>query len=265
MKEENIKNSFKKNALSAGLASIPAELLTLPLCTIRLNYFSSVTVNEQGKVFHPQNLWHLTKEIHSKRGLHGFFNSSPLAIISQIVSGTSKYSIYEFLKMSFSSEKQNWMMNSFLGATSGVCGVSLTQPIDTLKVMRQYCDGQVTRSYNSILKEVFSNPLKLWRGSSASLTKNIILYSLLYPTYDMFRYISDDNILVSSIITPIMITSVMQPIEFIRARIMTDKTWKLGWNPLIYYKGYLLTSIRSVIHFSITMLFIEFLKKNIHI
>ena len=67
----------------------------------------------------------------------------------------------------------------------------------------------------------------------------------------------------SSIFTTLVLTGIMQPIEFIRARMMTNKEWKLGWNPRIYYTGFTLTAGRSLPHFSITMCFSEFLKKRL--
>ena len=139
--------AWVKTAISVSTASIPAELITLPICTMRINYAASVILNEKRNIVYPVRLHHLAQNIYNSRGLYGFFNSSPMAILSQVVSATSKYTIYDFLKRHFGTTQNDWMVNSGFGAIAGVTGAFITQPIDRVKTLRQYDDGKPTRSY----------------------------------------------------------------------------------------------------------------------
>ncbi len=253
-----------KSAFSIGLACIPAELLTLPLNTLKINYAASVIKNiNQKHIIYPIKLNIMAINIYKSRGIYGFFNSSPMAITSQIFSATSKYTIYECLKKHFGTTQNNLLLNILMGSFAGITGAFIVQPIDQVKILRQYDDGKPTKSYRSIFKQFLIKPSSAWRGYPASFSKNIVLYGLLYPFYDRAKNVFNNNILISAIVTTLITSTITQPIEFIRTRIMTGYEWKLGWSPKVYYTGYTLTAGRAIPHFAITMYFTEFLKKHI--
>ena len=205
------------------------------------------------------------KNIYRQCGWGGFFNASSIAITSQIVSTTSKYTIYDGLKRYFKTSDGDWVVNSALGGVSGIGGIIFTQPIDRIKILRQYLDGMGSRTYSSIFKQLRSNPLDAYKGGLASSAKSMFLYSLLYSTYDKTKT-KTDNKIISAMGTSLAITTLMQPIEFIRTRIMLNETWKpwhLGWKPTIYYSGFILTAGKAMPHFAITMYLTEMFKSYI--
>lgn len=258
--------SFNNVAISAttmGLSAIPAELITLPICAVKTNYMAMVknsAINEQKKYIPTLNMRQVTMDIYNKRGLYGFFNASAPAITSQMISSASKFTLYEGFKHHFGNGDNNFAQNALFGIVSGVSGGLFTAPFDRARALRQYNNGQATKTYGSIGKLFLQKPLEAWRGYGFTFGKNVALYSLLYPGYDLIKKKTGGNAMAASLFTPMIISGILQPIEFARTRHMLNQEWRLGWNPRPYYTGYTLTAGRAIPHFMITMCTMEYLK-----
>lgn len=263
-------NTVAISAATIGLASIPAEASTLPICAIRTNYIAAIKSSTKNvdtvarASYVPQiKIPQIARDIYQKRGLYGFFNASAPAITSQIISSASKYSFYEALKYHYGQPDDGFFKKALFGTISGVTGGLLTAPFDRMRALRQYNDGQITRSYQSIAKLFLSNPMEAWRGYGFSFGKNVVLYSLLYPGYDSVKTYTGGNPIVASLSSALVISGILQPIEFARTRHMLGQNWRLGWNPRPYYTGYTLSAGRAIPHFMITMCTMEYLKEKV--
>jgi len=133
----------------------------------------------------------------------------------------------------------------------GVVGSIFAHPFDVVKNYQQ--------RRAPFLQDLSSTGPKLfYRGYSQNFIKNIILYSMLYPSYDLFRFYGLDPISASAC-TSITATMILQPIDFLKVRMIANKPIWLGWNIRFYYRGFTLNLMRVVPHFAITMSVIEWL------
>lgn len=255
------------SAVTIGIAAIPAEILTLPICAIRTNYMANVksiikdnSLSDSERKIPKVSIRQVTMNIYNQRGLYGFFNATAPAVMSQILSSSSKYTMYEGFKHYYGNGDNNFGKNALFGTISGVSGGLITAPFDRARALRQHNDGPTTRSFGSIGRLYLSNPMEAWKGYSFSFGKNVVLYSTLYPGYDLIKSYNNGNPVVASFIAPLIISGILQPIEFARTRHMLGLEWKMGWNPRPYYTGYTLTAGRAIPHFMITMCTMEYVK-----
>jgi hypothetical protein len=81
--------------ISISSATFIAEIITLPICTIKTIYQNNNHLNTVQTI----------QKIYSENKLKGFFNASKPAIISQIISTTSKYIFYKKYPKSLTTHK----------------------------------------------------------------------------------------------------------------------------------------------------------------
>lgn len=230
------------SALSVALSSIPAELVIIPLCTIRLN----MMLSEKGPI-------EVATLIYTERGIFGFFTASIYGIISQMLASTIKFFIYQKLKKLTKSDQKRWFLNCCLGALSGIIGSFVLSPIDRMKVLKQA--GELSFS------NVISEP---WKGFSGTITKNIILYGALFSMTDTIKSQVNDPVLIALLLS-ISINILLQPIEFIRSKMMASR--EIHHTGITnYYQGYVFSVIISflsnlVSNFINPIIFKKLLKK----
>lgn len=218
-----------------------AETITIPICTVKTVY----------QVDRSKNIRETIKYIHNRRGWIGFYNGVPPAIMSQTISTTSKYLMYELIK-DYRGTCENDILNNCLnGVMGGLVGSVIAHPFDVLKNYRQ-----MGKMFNKDLKIV--GPKLFYRGYSQTINKNVMLYSMLYPTYDFHRSRGCGS-MESSIYTSLMTTCILHPIDFFKTRRMAGENIFINWNPRTYYRGFTLNLSRVMPHFLITMSIVDYL------
>ena len=221
--------------VSMACASIVAEIVTLPFCTLKTNVQTSAGSARR-------NL----HEILRTRGvISGLFGAAPFAVAGQVLSTTSKYGLYEWFKKQRGTEDAEVGSNALNGAASGILGGILTHPCDVAKMHRQ----------RGVPLDLHTHGVGvLWRGLGQTCLKNLTLYTFLFPVYD-FHKTRTRSPLIAAALTSTCITSVLQPLEFWRTRRIAGQNFE----PSACLRGFGLALTRNVTHFCLTMTVAEFL------
>ena len=231
--------------LHSAIGTCIAELITLPICTVKTNYQNT----------NSHSIIHTTKHIMTSHGLGHFWKASIPSISSQIISTSSKYFLYRTLQ-----ENKFISQYSFInGLVSGITSSILTHPFDYIKIHLQM--SQSMSSILSDLKHTNSNTIvlsKLYRGYSKTFSKVLCSSGFFFPLYDYFKH-TTDNTFVASILSSVTSTLLMHPIDYLKTRHIYGKPLFSGWNPIHYYKGLSLNLLRIVPHFTIVMSTISYL------
>ncbi len=225
------------NLISSIIGTGCAEILTLPICTVKTVYQNS---NE--------TIANTIKQIYYKNGYIGFFQASLPAISSQIISTSSKYYFYNLIKEKRGTDSKDIISNSINGALGGILGSLFSHPFD------------VSKNYIQRNEKIKINIKTLYQGYSASILKNIVLHSTLFPVYDYYK-IKFDNQILASICTTITCSLIVQPVDYYKTVMMTGNNFTDFKNP---YKGFSLMLSRSIPHFMLTMCITEYIKKIIN-
>ena len=226
--------SLYTNCFSSCVGTLLAEIATLPACTVK-------TIYQNNKSTIPETIRLIIKT----QGCRGFFTASSPAIITQVLSTSSKFTLYEKMKHIRKTEISNWIDNSINGVVSGLTGSLITHPFDVWKNF-----SQRNQNYWSHLKH-FSHlgefiKLGLYPGYTGSIVKNIALYSTLFPLNDWYKS-KFDSVYISAPLTTITVSLVVQPFDYY-------KIVKIAGNkPSQPFRGFTLLLARNIPHFTITM------------
>jgi hypothetical protein len=225
------------NLFNSAVAVGIAELVTLPICTIRINY-----INQQD---HKLSVGQLIKINYSKYGLKWFFSAKYPAIVGQVISTSSKYTLYKFLPTynplnKYTSNKFIFDVSNSIGA--GVITSLITHPIDYIKI-------------NTQMNKFDFNIKHVYRGYSKTFAKATIGGATFFPIYDLVKDNFSNQVL-SSGISAILSTIIMQPFDYLKIRNIYGITHFKFAN---LFDGMGLNMIRIVPHFVITMNIIEYL------
>ncbi len=235
---------MNNDILFSSTGALIAEILTLPICTIKTNY------QVQNQLSIPQ----ITKSIYSRFGIQGFYKASYVAIASQVVSTSTKYAFYNVIKNYRKTEKNELLNNIINGAISGIGSILLTHPLDVIKNHHQ-------RHVKFIPTLKIEGPKLLYRGIDQSIFKSMLISSILFPIYDFYSS-KTDNVLLRSGLTTLTVTSISHPLDLMKVRKIAGKPIFLGFEPQLYYHGISLNLMRAIPHFMITMVTIEYLQKK---
>lgn len=227
-----------ENILPSIIGTLTAEILTIPICTVKTVYQNNKNISIKETI----NL------IIKNSGYKGFVQASHPAILSQVISTSTKYSFYNYIKDKRKTESTDLISNSINGIMGGIFGSFFSHPIDVWKNYLQR---------NEIFDWKSFNPKLYYQGYSASIYKNIVLYGCLFPIYDYYKS-KFDSIYLSSICTTVTVSFIIQPFDYY-------KTIKMAGNhELIKIKnltrGFGLMLARSIPHFLITMTITEKIK-----
>jgi hypothetical protein len=232
-----------KNVLGASaFGTLTAELLTLPICTVKTIYQNNPTFNTM----------YIIKHIYKNNGYIGFFSASKPAIIAQVISTSSKYTFYQKIKEYRQTKKNDFINNSINGMTSGILGSILTHPIDCWKNFSQRNESYF--KYLKSLKGLYLIRNGLYKGYMGSIGKNIALYSCLFPLNDFYKS-KFDSTLISAPLTTITVSLIVQPFDYYKVVKMA------GNKPDKPFRGLNLMIARSLPHFAITIYVTELLLK----
>ncbi len=227
----NLSNDFYNKILSSSTGTLLAELVTLPICTVKTIYQNNPQHTIKDSI----------KNIYSNSGYKGFIQASGPAILSQVVSTSSKYTIYEMIKNYRGTCNDDFTNSSINGMTSGILGSLITHPLDVWKNYKQRNECFSKSLVASSNKSSF-----LYSGYLGALGKNVTLYSMLFPLNDYYRS-KFDNILISAPLTTITISFFIQPFDYYKVvKMANNKATKP-------FRGLSLMLARSLPHFMITM------------
>lgn len=224
------------NTIAAAFAALCAEFATLPVCVVKTNYQNGNTGSIRTTAL----------EIYKRSGLRSFYTASFPALFSQMISTTTKYTFYEFLNENTSNPK---VVNGWL---SGVTSSLITHPVDIFKI-----HYQMNTPVLPILKQ--TGPSLFYRGYSKTLTKVSVSSCLFFPVYDYFKQTTNNNLLLSGVLSGFISTTVMHPIDYMKTR----QIYGLKFSLSDAYKGISLSYLRIIPHFSLQMILIEFFKRKI--
>lgn len=235
--------------LCASLAGgATAELLVLPICTVQTVYQTQKNLGEATRL----SVFQTTRNLYQQYGLRAFGNASVSAMAAQMVSTGSKFTLYKALQAYRKTEAGDIKNNIINGITSGLMSIVFTQPFD---VFKNYHQRQL-----SIIPDLKSNPMFLYRGTKQSISKSIMLGAALYPVNDLTStYIP--NSALAAFATSLIITPIIHPIDLFKRRAMAGEKLWMGLNPVNYYRGLFINLIRVTPHFTITMTTINYVKK----
>jgi hypothetical protein len=223
------------------IASSIAEIITLPLCTIKTNH----------QVNNNKYLKETVLQIYNKHKFIGFYQASFSSVLSQVLSTTTKYSFYKYLSNIRQTNKNDILQNSINGIIGGLIGSIICHPVDVYKNYTQ-------RGVN-YFEELRIKKFKiLYQGYSQTIIKNILLYSILYPTYDYY-YLKTNNNFISSIGTTITVGIITQPIDYLKTRYIAGI---YNFNIRDLYKGFSIMLMRNIPNFLITMSIINYLNNK---
>jgi len=227
------------------MGTLIAEIATLPICTIKTIYQNKKTLTI------PKTIELISKT----QGIKGFFMASNPAIITQILSTSSKFTLYEKLKHIRQTENSNMFDNSINGIISGLAGSLLTHPFDVWKNFTQRNENYWKFLKNSSSKSM-GNFIKtcLYPGYSGSIGKNIALYSALFPLNDWYKS-KFDSIYISAPLTTLTVSLIVQPFDYYKVVKIAGNT------PSQPFRGFTLMLARNIPHFTITMLVTDWIRK----
>ena len=235
-----MKQTHAQNIINSAIATATAEILTLPICTIKTNY-----QNTDGRT-----IYSTCQTIYRRNGVSGFYNASFPAIASQIISTSSKYFFYKYLE----GENYRYSNKILNGMMSGIMSSLITHPIDTVKIHYQMD--------KPLLPEIRRHGIRLfYRGYSKSFGKACLGSSLFFPIYD---YINNQihTPVVASLLSAIISTTIIQPMDYLKTRHIYGLPLYQGFKFGVYYKGLSLNLMRIVPHFMIVMTTIDYLQRK---
>lgn len=240
-----------EHLISSSIGSACAEILTLPICTVKTIYQTQTSLRPK----------QICINLYKSQGIKGFFQASGPAIASQVLSTSSKYFLYHKIKEFRQTDSSDILSNSINGALGGIGGSLLSHPFDVWK-------NHVQRSV--ILPDLSIKTL--YSGYSGSIVKNLVLYSLLFPVYDFYK-LHLPNPIFASIATTLTCSLATQPVDYYKTVKMSSQSFItilekqpngnkfFSWtNP---YKGFGLMISRSIPHFIISMGITDWVKTKL--
>jgi hypothetical protein len=242
--KEKYFSNCTNNLIPSIIGTLVAEIITLPICTIKTVYQNNPNLT----------FFKTISYIKNTSGYKGFVQASHPAILGQIISTSTKYTFYNNIKELRQTKPNDILNNSINGMCGGVLGSLFSHPIDVWKNYSQR-NEKFPLPWNSLEK---FNIKTYYTGYSASIYKNLVLYSCLFPIYDYYK-IKFNSIYLSSIFTTLTISLIIQPFDYYKTIKMAGYNQKLKL--VDFSRGFGLMLFRSIPHFMITMMVTEEIKK----
>lgn len=268
-----------------GLASAGAACITHPLDTMKVYYQTS------GVLTGKQTLIAATLKVINKNGLFALYNGLSASILRQLTYSTIRFGIYEVTKQhllnknyennNINSNQLNLKQNilplykrmaiaAFAGAIGGLVGT----PADVVNVRMQHdikLEARFKRNYRNALqglRQIYLNEgiAALFRGSSMVMARSILVTVGQLAMYDQYKYwlvtkalMPGDDMathIISSIFTSITCTTLTQPLDVLKTRMMNQstRTRQSIWSAIVdlnassgakgFYKGFTPALIR---------------------
>lgn len=236
--------------ISSSISTAIAEIITLPICTIKTNYQTNLN---------HKSIFNVYNDIKTTRGFYGFYDASAFAIISQIASTATKFTFYSYIKKYRNTDQKDIKNNIINGAIGGSIASVFSHPFDVLKIHKQ-----TNKPFIQEFKNV--GPSLMYRGWSKSLTKNILLTSIVFPFYDFYKS-KFNNPIIAAGLSASTATLVIHPIDYLKVRHISNQPLYPSFGNMsnyfkYYYRGVHVNLMRVVPHFIITMVITENLKQK---
>jgi hypothetical protein len=236
--------SYFTNQIAIPVFSVGvAELVTLPICTLKSNYQNT---NSDSAIKTFKHMVDIARKEYNGNYFKVFYKASIPAVSAQVFSTTSKLALYR----KFDEYSPYKIAN---GAAAGFLVSLITHPIDRIKIHLQMISTQTIPNNSHIWANIY-------KGYSKTFTKTIIGGMMYFPLYD---YIKSYNLtpLQSSFISAVVSTCALHPFDYMKTRHCYNLPWFAGYNPLSYMRGLHINLMRIVPHFVITMTLIEKLRE----
>ncbi len=230
-----------ENLISSVIGTLCAEIITLPICTVKTVYQNNPNLG----------ITQTISKIYKESGYRGFVQAYTPAIISQVVSTSSKYYFYQLIKSHRKTEKSDILNNSLNGMVGGILGSFFSHPVDVWK-------NYLQRNQ----KFPFGNPSVYYQGYSASIYKTSVLYASLFPLHDYYTNKFDIPI-IPSICTTLTVSIIIQPFDYYKTIKMAGNKPENWYKITNWYRGFSLMLARSIPHFVITMGITDLVKEHI--
>jgi len=240
---------MKTDIINSAIGTGIAEIITLPVCTLRTNYLNS-----------NMRIPETVGKIYGNYGILGFYKGSMSAIGSQVLSTSSKWTLYQYLNKNTNICENKHLKRLVNSSISGCISSLLTHPIDTIKIHSQM---QKHGLYTEIRN---FGPKFLYRGYSKSISKILFGNTIIFPLNDAYKDLFETKIEtpiyrtgVSAFCSTITTTCLIHPIDYLKIRHIYGLSLYDGNNFKNYYRGLSLSLLRNIPHFTITMVFIDYL------
>lgn len=247
-KHPDYNSNLYVNLFSSCIGTLTAEILTLPICRIKTIYQNNKKLSIKSTI----------DSIVKTHGLIGFFNSLKPALITQMVSTSIKFTLYEKIKNIRKTDKTDIFDNVINGIISGLIGSLISHPLDVWKNFVQRNENYLSHIKKSKSKS-FGNLIKsgIYPGFTGSIGKNIALYSSLFPLNDFYKS-KFDSIYISAPLTILTVSLIVQPFDYYK---VVKIAGNLPTNP---FRGFSLMLTRNIPHFTITMCITESISKYLN-
>lgn len=232
--------------------SLVAEIITLPIATIKTNLQTSHKTSD--------TTYKIANDIYYHKGIKGFYNAVLPAMTSKMVSSGVKYALYSELKYYRNTQNKNLSDNMINGCIVGFVSPIFIHPIEVISARMQ--------NFQKFEIKLLQ-PHILYGGLSKALLRNTILYTILFPFYDYNMYFTNNNIVLSCIMTCMCSTLILQPLDYLRTLGMAGSGLHNGRfldmkqdfikngfinGTKILYRGYPLNFMSAFTHFTTTMI-----------
>lgn len=244
MEKTFIERIYPTICYAAG--SCTAEIVATPIFTLKTIYQTS---NDSMKS--------IIKNIYRQYGIFGFYSAILSAVLARLVSSFLKFMIYSEIKY-FRQTNDHELINGMInGCMAGIFSSFFVHPIDVIT-------NQLQRHQN--LNGTMFNRKFLYSGFSQTVIRNFFLYSILFPVFDYSKYYTNNNIILSCAMTTAISSTVLQPVEYLRTRLMAGQIKGNVWNTLKNFrscwKGWGINYLANTTHFTITMYTMEKIKSG---
>ncbi len=228
-----------ENLIYSSVGTLVAEFATLPICTIKTHYQNT----------HSNSIFDTVKSVYNMYGIKAFYAASFPAMFGQVVSTSSKYTIYRQLCDGDDPASKKIMS----GVGAGLISSLITHPLDIIKVQWQL--------QKSVMNEIRQHgKMVFYRGYTKTISKILISSSLFFPIYDTVNtYVN--NPVYASLLSSTISTIIMQPIDYLKTRHLAGMSLYSS-DLRTYYKGLSLNLLRVVPHFTIVMSVIDLLQRE---
>lgn len=267
-------NTPARHLVACCTATCIAEVVTLPICTVKTNYqvqrasllvaaptsaMPLAPVASRTPAAAAVTIGSTVRHIYQQTGVRGFFRASVPAVVLQSTSTAGKYTVYMWLKNNTASPTTP-ITSMACGLASGLSVSLLTHPFDFFKIHMQLGPGEALRAIR------VHGPWVVYRGYSKNFAKVAIGSTVFFPLYDWLRTREWDSWLAAGTASVVGLT-LTQPVDYAKTVHVAGRPWWMAavrspgetWRGVArrFYCGFSLNLARTVPHAVICLVLTE--------